>query len=132
SGSVLRGQFTQTSRDEIEWCDRRLLARIHRLTVGTLRKQIQPVTAAQFMRWLLRWQHVAPGSQLLGERGTLEALQQLQGYEAPANGWEDRILARRIANYDAKILDQLCLTGSVGWGRLSTRQAAGVATGQIR
>src|SRR5882757_9856445 len=85
SGAVLRGQFTQASRDEIEWCDRRLLARIHRLTVGTLRKQIQPVTAAQLMRWLLRWQHVAPGTQLLGERGTLEALQQLQGFEAPAN-----------------------------------------------
>jgi len=129
---VLRGQFTQASRDEIEWCDRRLLARIHRLTVGTLRKQIQPVTAAQFMRWLLRWQHVAPGSQLLGERGTLEALQQLQGYEAPANAWEDRILARRIANYDAKILDQLCLTGSVGWGRLSPHPSMADGTDQIR
>jgi ATP-dependent Lhr-like helicase len=119
SGSVLRGQFTQASREEIEWCDRRLLARIHRLTVGTLRKQVQPVTAAQFMSWLLRWQHVVPGSQLLGDRGTLEALQQLQGFEAPVNAWEDRILTKRIANYDGKMLDQLCLTGAVGWGRLS-------------
>jgi ATP-dependent Lhr-like helicase len=132
SGSVLRGQFTQASRDEIEWCDRRLLARIHRLTVGTLRKQIQPVTAAQFMRWLLRWQHVAPGTQLLGERGTLEALQQLQGFEAPANAWEDRILVRRIANYDGKILDQLCLTGAVGWGRLSPHPSMTDGTDQIR
>jgi len=132
SGAVLRGQFTQASRDEIEWCDRRLLARIHRLTVGTLRKQIQPVTAAQFMRWLLRWQHVAPGTQLLGERGTLEALQQLQGFEAPANAWEDRILAKRIANYDAKILDQLCLTGAVGWGRLSPHPSLADSTDQIR
>ncbi len=119
SGSILRGQFTLASRDEIEWCDRRLLARIHRLTVGILRKQIQPVNAAQFMHWLLRWQHVAPGTQLLGDRGTLEALQQLQGFEAPANAWEDRILAKRIAGYDGKALDQLCLTGAVGWGRLS-------------
>ena len=89
----------------------------------SLRKQIQPVTAAQFMRWLLRWQHVTPETQLLGERGTLEALQQLQGFEAPANAWEQQILARRIANYDPKVLDQLCLTGAVGWGRLSPHPA---------
>jgi ATP-dependent Lhr-like helicase len=132
SGSVLRGQFTQASRYEIEWCDRRLLARIHRLTVGTLRKQIQPVTAAQFMRWLLGWQHVAPGTQLLGDRGTLEALGQLQGFEAPANAWEDRILARRVANYDAKILDQLCLTGAVGWGRLSPHPSLADGADQTR
>ena len=132
SGSVLRGQFTESSRDETEWCDRRLLARIHRLTVGTLRKQIQPVTAAQFMRWLLRWQHVAPGTQLLGERGTLEVLQQLQGFESPANAWEDRILAKRITNYDAKALDQLCLTGAVGWGRLFPRPSMPDGTDQIR
>jgi ATP-dependent Lhr-like helicase len=75
------------------------------------------------MRWLLRWQHVAPSTQLLGERGTLEALRQLQGYEAPANAWERQILGRRVANYDPKILDQLCLTGAVGWGRLSPHPA---------
>jgi ATP-dependent Lhr-like helicase len=117
SGAVLRGRFTGGS--ETEWCERRLLARIHRLTLGALRKEIEPVTAAQFMRWLLRWQHVAPGTQLVGERGTLEALQQLQGYEAPANAWEPQILARRVAGYEPKVLDQLCLTGVVGWGRLS-------------
>ncbi|HEV2223361.1 MAG TPA: DEAD/DEAH box helicase [Candidatus Acidoferrales bacterium] len=123
SGSVLRGQFTSPSGNETEWCDRRLLARIHRLTLGALRKEIQPVTAAQFMRWLLRWQHVAPGTQVFGERGTLEILQQLQGFEAPANSWEREILRRRIANYDPKVLDQLCLTGAVGWGRLSPHPA---------
>jgi len=123
SGSVLRGQFTGASGSETEWCDRRLLARIHRLTLGALRKEIQPVTAAQFMRWLLRWQHVAPGTQVFGERGTLEILQQLQGFEAPANSWEREILARRIANYDPKVLDQLCLTGAAGWGRLSPHPA---------
>ncbi len=119
SGAILRGTFTGESRDEIEWCNRRVLARIHKLTLGTLRKQIEPVNAAQFMRWLLRWQHVAPNSRLLGEHGTLEILQQLQGFEAPANAWESQILARRIANYDPKVLDNLCLTGAVGWGRLS-------------
>ena len=101
-----------------------MLARIHRLTLGALRSQIQPATAAQFMRWLLRWQHVAPGTQVLGEGGTLEILQQLQGFEAPANSWERQILSRRIANYDPKVLDQLCLTGAVGWGRLSPHPAS--------
>jgi ATP-dependent helicase Lhr and Lhr-like helicase len=123
SGAILRGRFTDGSRQETEWCERRLLARIHRMTLGTLRSQIQPATAAQFMRWLLRWQHVAPSSQVLGERGTLEVLQQLQGYEAPANAWERQILGRRIADYDPQALDRLCLTGAVGWGRLSPHPA---------
>jgi ATP-dependent helicase Lhr and Lhr-like helicase len=121
SGSVLRGDFTGSQ--STEWCERRLLARIHRYTVGALRSQIQPVTAAQFMQWLLRWQHVAPSSQVLGEHGTLEVLKQLQGFEAPANSWERQILGRRIANYDPKVLDYLCLTGAVGWGRLSPHPA---------
>jgi ATP-dependent Lhr-like helicase len=123
AGAILRGKFTDPATQETEWCERRLLARIHRLTLGTLRKQIEPVTAAQFMRWLLRWQHVAPGTQVLGERGTLEILRQLQGFEIPANAWERQILAPRIADYDPKILDQLCLTGAVGWGRLSPHPA---------
>jgi ATP-dependent helicase Lhr and Lhr-like helicase len=132
SGAVLRGQFTDAGsrasrprphEPELEWCERRLLARIHRLTVATLRKQIEPVTAAQFMRWLLRWQHVATGAQVQGERATLDVLRQLQGFEIPANAWERRILGRRVANYDPKWLDQLCLTGAVGWGRLSPHPA---------
>src|SRR5690348_13878330 len=142
TGAILRGKFTDGSRAgacpepaegapapqnlsgaETEWCERRLLARIHRLTLGTLRKQVEPVTAAQFMRWLLRWQHIAPGTQVLGERGTLEVLQQLQGFEIPASAWERQVLARRIADYDPKVLDQLCLTGAVGWGRLSPHPA---------
>src|SRR5579862_7894134 len=159
SGTVLRGKFSggaSTSQEcvdlrstgqpraavptnsfsnpqETEWCERRLLARIHRLTVGMLRKQIEPVTPAQFMRWLLRWQHVTPGSQVSGERGTLEVLQQLQGLEIPANAWERQVLARRVADYDPKWLDQLCLTGAVGWGRLSPHPAtleSGGAEGQ--
>jgi ATP-dependent Lhr-like helicase len=123
TGAILRGKFTDPATPDVEWCERRLLARIHRLTLGTLRKQIEPVTAAQFMRWLLRWQHIAPGTQVLGERGTLEILRQLQGFEIPANAWERQILARRIADYDPSILDQLCLTGAVGWGRLSPHPA---------
>ncbi|HYY68216.1 MAG TPA: DEAD/DEAH box helicase [Terriglobales bacterium] len=123
SGAVLRGRFENKDPEMTEWCDRRLLARIHRLTLGRLRKQIEPVTAARFMRWLLRWQHVAPSTQVLGERGTLEVLRQLQGFEIPANAWERHILARRVANYDSKFLDQLSLTGAVGWGRLSPHPA---------
>jgi ATP-dependent Lhr-like helicase len=129
SGSILRGNFTgkaspkPTNELETEWCDRRLLARIHRLTVATLRKQIEPVTAAQFMRWLLRWQHVEPGSQVQGERAVLDIIRQLQGFEIPANAWERQIIARRIDNYDPKWLDNLCLTGAVGWGRLSPHPA---------
>ena len=106
-----------------EWCERRLLARIHHLTVATLRKQVEPVTAAQFMRWLLRWQHLAPQTQLAGERGLLEALRQLQGFEIPANAWEKQILASRMSDYDPAALDQLCLSGAVGWGRLSPHPA---------
>jgi ATP-dependent Lhr-like helicase len=132
SGTVLRGDFSCTAERagapallerEIEWCERRLLARIHRLTVATLRKQIEPVTAAQFLQWLLRWQHVAAGTQVVGERGTLEVLRQLQGFEIPANAWERQVLARRVVDYDPKWLDQLCLTGAVGWGRLSPHPA---------
>ncbi|HWW13061.1 MAG TPA: DEAD/DEAH box helicase [Candidatus Dormibacteraeota bacterium] len=138
SGTVLRGNFSGTASragapsavaqggsalHEPEWCERRLLARIHRLTVATLRKQIEPVTAAQFMQWLLRWQRVDQGTQVSGERGTLEVLRQLQGFEIPANAWERQVLARRIVDYDPKWLDQLCLTGAVGWGRLSPHPA---------
>src|SRR6185437_2952739 len=103
----------------LEWCERRLLARIHRLTLGSLRKQIEPVTAAVFMRWLFRWQHVSPGTQTRDEHGTLQVLKQLQGFEIPASAWERQVLSRRISNYDPKLLDQLSLTGQVGWGRLS-------------
>jgi ATP-dependent Lhr-like helicase len=121
-GLILRGRYEGLT-EEIEWCERRLLARIHRMTVATLRKEVEPVTPAQYMNWLLRWQHVAPGTQLHGERGLLDALRQLQGFEIPANAWERHVLARRMSDYDPKALDQLCLTGAVGWGRLSPHPA---------
>ncbi len=128
TGAILRGQFRpatqeQGQRSAHEWCERRLLARIHRLTVATLRKQIEPVMAAQFMNWLLRWQHLAPGTQVRGEHGTLEVIRQLQGFEIPAIAWERFVLARRIADYDPANLDQLCLSGAIGWGRLSPHPA---------
>jgi len=127
SGAILRGKFrpsdSPVSGPETEWCERRLLARIHRLTVATLRKQIAPVTASQFMSWLLRWQHLAPGTQVRGEHGTLEVIRQMQGFEIPASAWERFVLGRRIADYDPAHLDQLCLSGVVGWGRLSPHPA---------
>jgi len=123
TGLILRGTFDKTLGEETQWSERRLLARIHRLTLGTLRKQIEPVTSATFMRWLLRWQHVAPGTQARSEHGTLQVLRQLQGFEVPASAWERQILARRITNYDPQVLDQLCLTGAVGWGRLTPHPA---------
>ncbi|MGA8620302.1 MAG: DEAD/DEAH box helicase [Candidatus Sulfotelmatobacter sp.] len=123
AGVVTQASSAHTETAETEWCERRLLARIHRLTVATLRKQIEPVTAAQFMQWLLQWQHVAPARQVVGERGTLEVLRQLQGFEIPANAWERQVLARRVVDYDPKWLDQLCMTGAVGWGRLSPHPA---------
>jgi ATP-dependent Lhr-like helicase len=128
AGWALRGVFrgVPTSTLEMpthEWCERRLLARIHRLTVGALRREIAPVTAATFMGWLFDWQHVSPGARAQGPNATLEVLRQLQGFEAPANAWEPQILARRIAGYDTDELDRLCLTGIVGWGRLSPHPA---------
>jgi ATP-dependent Lhr-like helicase len=123
SGAILRGHFSDPRTGEIEWCERRLLSRIHRLTLGKLRKEIEPVSAAQFMSWLARWQHMAPGTLALGERGLLEVLGQLQGYEAPANAWENEILKRRVADYNPALLDNLCLRGTVGWGRLSPHPA---------
>ncbi len=123
-GQILRGQFTPGDRGpEPEWCHRRLLARIHRLTIGRLRREIEPVTTAQFMAFLGRWQHVAPGTHLHGADGVLHIIRQLQGYEISAAAWESEILPRRVARYDPELLDRLCLSGDVMWGRLSPHPA---------
>ena len=128
SGTILRGVFernaiatvTDESKDEeCEWCERRLLQRIHKRTLGALRKQIEPVTPAVYMRWLLQWQHVAPQTQLAGEHGVLEAIRGLEGFEAPAVEWERSLLPQRVAGYDPRWLDSLCMAGVVGWGRVS-------------
>jgi len=103
----------------VEWCHRRLLARIHRLTIGKLRKEIEPVTAAEFMRFLMQWQHVISGSRQHGEAGLLEVVKQLAGFEAAASSWDSQLLRVRMAKYEPEILDRLCLSGAVSWGRLS-------------
>jgi ATP-dependent Lhr-like helicase len=120
AGAVLRGEFTKKGAGsaELEWCERGLLARIHRLTLGRMRKEIEPVSAADFMRFLLVWQHVAPGSQLRGRDGVLEVIRQLQGLELPAPAWEQHILPARVKEYDPADLEHLCLAGWVTWGRL--------------
>jgi ATP-dependent Lhr-like helicase len=125
-GQILRGRFTPNSSDaEIEWCHRNLLARIHRLTIGRLRREIEPVTTAAFFAFLNRWQHLSPGTQLHGVDGALQIIRQLQGAEFPAAAWESEVLPRRVAKYQPEYLDALCLAGEVTWGRLSPHPAFG-------
>jgi ATP-dependent helicase Lhr and Lhr-like helicase len=114
-GLVLRGFFSE--RKEEEFCDRRILARIHRATIAHLRREIEPVPVSTFLRFLFAWQHVAASTQLLGEHGALEAVDQLQGFETAAAAWEDEILRARVADYEPAFLDSLCLGGEVVWGR---------------
>jgi ATP-dependent Lhr-like helicase len=114
-GAVLRGSFEGTNR--VEWCDRRLLARIHRYTVNRLRAEIEPISPADFMRFLFAWQHVEPSNRLRGSDGLREAAQQLCGYAAAAAAWERAILPARMDPYEASLLDTLCLTGEVAWAR---------------
>jgi ATP-dependent Lhr-like helicase len=131
-GLLMRGAFEHpaTGEDhEIEWCERRILQRIHRLTLATARKQVEAVAPAVYLRWLLGWQHLAPQTQLTSEQGVLEALYQLEGFEAPAVEWERTLLPARIANYDPRWLDQLCLSGTVGWGRVSPHPAWAIGDG---
>ncbi|MFL6247658.1 MAG: ATP-dependent DNA helicase, partial [Thermoanaerobaculia bacterium] len=116
-GVILRGSFE--TRGALEWCDRRLLARIHRYTIHRLRAEIEPVSAADFMRFLFVWQHVAPSAKLRGLEGLQAVLAQLDGFEVAASGWERSVLPSRIDAYEPSLLDMLCLTGEVGWARLS-------------
>jgi ATP-dependent helicase Lhr and Lhr-like helicase len=100
------------------WCDRRLLARIHRYTLDRLRKEIEPVTAAQFLHFLAGWQHVDPAHKVEGPRGVAAVVEQLAGFEASAPAWEGTILPARVRGYKREWLDQLTLSGEVTWGRL--------------
>jgi len=123
-GQVMRGRFNPgLPEGQTEWCNRRILARIHRLTLGQLRKEIEPVSAAQFQSFLVQWQHLIPGSRLHGADGTLQIIKQLQGYEISAAAWEAEVLSRRVARYDPEYLDRLCLSGEVMWARLSPHPA---------
>ena len=119
-GVVLRGSF-RTEVEEEEFCDRRILARIHRATIDTLRREVEPVSPAAFMRFLLRWQHVDPAVRLQGEGGLLAAIEQLQGFESASGAIEDEVLLSRVSDYDPVMLDRLCLGGEVLWGRVSLK-----------
>ena len=131
-GFVLRGRFTPGVA-ELQWCERRLLARIHRYTLDRLRQEIEPVTAADFMRFLLRWQRVAPDARAEGPEGLGAVLELLDGYEVPAGAWEADVLPARLGEYDPLWLDGLCLSGEIAWGRLSPAASSnGHKSGPIR
>jgi ATP-dependent Lhr-like helicase len=123
-GTILRGNFTGAGEGaQVEFCHRRILARIHRQTLGRLRREIEPVTAADFMRFLGRWQHLTPGAKWHGVDGLFQVLRQLQGYEISAAAWETSVLPGRVHKYDPEWLDRLCLAGEIMWGRLSPHPA---------
>jgi ATP-dependent Lhr-like helicase len=124
-GVVLRGHFS----GPMQWCDRALLARIHRYTLNRLRAEIEPVSPADFMRFLFHWQHAEPSSHLTGIDGLRAVIATLDGFESAAASWERAILPQRMDHYDPTMLDTLCLAGEAGWARVSaSRNAAGAAT----
>ena len=120
-GFVLRGKFHPDAAEQ-EWCDRRLLARIHRLTIDRLRAEIQPVSIHDFYRFLFAWQRADHEHRAEGPEGLESVLEQLDGCELPLAAWESAVLPARVADYDPEWLDRLCFSGRVGWGRLSTPQ----------
>ncbi|MGJ7900890.1 DEAD/DEAH box helicase [Lysobacter sp. 1R34A] len=130
-GYVMRGRFGRDSLlggDE-EWCERHLLARIHRYTVGRLRREIEPVAPRDFARFLFDWQHLSASTRMNGPQALRAVLEQLEGYEAPASVWESELLPARIADYDSSWLDELCAAGRVTWARLRPDANAGAANG---
>jgi ATP-dependent Lhr-like helicase len=129
-GRILRGRFTPDAA-ELEWCDRRLLARIHRYTLNRLRAEIEPVSASDFTRFLLHWQHVAGEDQLRGAEGLMAVVEQLEGFELAAAAWEHDVLPARVADYGAEQIDRLCLSGRVAWGRLTPGTKAPLRTSPI-
>ncbi len=118
-GSVLRGHFEPGVAEE-QICARRLLTRIHAYTRDRLRKEVEPVCIQDFMRFLLRWQHVSAETRGEGRASVAQAIEQLQGFELAAGAWESDILAARIKGYQPGWLDALCLSGEVVWGRLAS------------
>ncbi|SIT41253.1 ATP dependent helicase, Lhr family [Paraburkholderia ribeironis] len=128
-GYVMRGRFTPQATEE-EWCERHLLARIHRYTVKRLRREIEPVERHDFMRFLFEWQHLTPATRSEGRDALAAALDQLEGFQAAAGAWEDDILPARVRAYSTSSLDELCRAGKIVWTRL-TERARGTA-GPIR
>jgi ATP-dependent Lhr-like helicase len=120
-GFVLRGKFHPQTTEQ-EWCDRRLLARIHRVTIDRLRTEIQPVSVQDFYRFLFAWQRADHESRVEGLDGLQSVLEQLDGYDLPLAAWESAVLPARVSDYDPEWLDRLCFSGRVSWGRLSTAQ----------
>src|SRR5262249_19680972 len=116
-GFAMRGRFSS----EDEWCERRLLARIHRYTVKRLRAEIEPIEARDFLRFLFEWQRVAPEGRMEGPDAVGAILGQLEGFEAPASAWETEILPTRISEYEPAWLDEQCLAGRYVWTRLAHR-----------
>ncbi len=127
-GAILRGRFIPGVNSE-QWCDRRLLARIHHYTVRRLRSEIEPVAARDFLRFLISWQHVGEETRLEGPEALPVALAGLEGFEAPARAWETEILPARLKGYQPSWLDVLCLAGRTGWARLTP---PAVAAGRAR
>ena len=125
-GLVLQGRFSRSAAETgpVEWCHRRVLARVHRLTLARLRRESAPVSAAAFLDFLTGWQHATAETRLHGPRGVREVIAQLQGLEAPAAAWESQILPLRIAGYRRDWLDENCLSGEVVWGRTSLPEAS--------
>ncbi len=119
-GFAMRGRF-DTGVENEQWCSRRLLARIHSYTQHRLRREIEPVTTQELVRFLLHWQHVAPGTQCQGRAGVLAVIDQLQGFEIPAGAWEEAVLPARVEGYQHRWLEDLCMSGELVWGRLSPR-----------
>jgi ATP-dependent helicase Lhr and Lhr-like helicase len=126
-GFVLRGKFRPRATDQ-EWCDRRLLARIHRLTIDRLRAEIQPVSPQDFYRFLFAWQRADREHRLEGLQGLQSVLEQLDGCELPLAAWESTVLGVRVDDYDPEWLDHLCFSGRIGWGRLSAPQNRNMRT----
>ncbi len=120
-GFAIRGHFTGPGGAE-EFCSRRLLSRIHAYTRERRRREIEPVTAQDFMRFLLRWQHLAAGTRREGRFGVLAVIEQLQGFELATGAWENSVLAGRVEGYRREWLDELCMSGQACWGRLSVRE----------
>jgi ATP-dependent Lhr-like helicase len=130
SGFLLRGNFTEET-DELEWCERRLLARIHRMTLDGLRRQIAPVDPAGFMRFLLSHHCISENSKPTGAGALRRTLDQLQGFESPAAAWENDLLPSRVAEYDPQWLDGLISSGEIVWGRLQPPRVSDENRGQI-
>jgi ATP-dependent Lhr-like helicase len=125
-GYVMRGRFTPGARTE-EWCERHLLARIHRYTVRRLRREIEPVERHDFMRFLFEWQHLTPDTRGEGRDALAAVLEQLAGFEAAAGAWEDDLLPARLKDYSGTSLDELCRSGKLVWTRLTERSRAAAA-----